>query len=108
MSMDNEIETLEQDYYEIIFNNRFTLECLNLLRPNGRSSKRPMDNFKNQLVVETVADDISDANLDTTFGEPATLGEGFIGFYRDSGGTPASWFAVTYGTSWYQEGLSQA
>lgn len=46
----NDIDTLRETYYNLIFNNRKSLKCLNLLRPSGESSKKPMEQFKNQLV----------------------------------------------------------
>lgn len=74
--------------------------------PHGRSY------FKGGLRTRVVSDDVSDpptdAELDTAFGQPATLGEGFMGIVDDNNAQTKMWLAVTGGSTWWYEELTKA
>ncbi|MFA7287047.1 MAG: hypothetical protein WC052_05290 [Patescibacteria group bacterium] len=42
-----------------------------------------------------------DAELDSAFGQPASVGAGFVGIINDAGGGLASMLCWTDGASWY-------
>jgi len=50
----------------------------------------------------------TDAQLDSAFGEPATVGEGFIGLIDDNNAATTAWLCVSLGGSWWTEGLTKA
>ncbi len=50
----------------------------------------------------------TNAQLDTAFGQPEDLGDGFIGVVFDNGGTTAVWLCVVALTTWQYERLSTA
>lgn len=74
--------------------------------PHGRSY------FKGGLRTRVVSDDVSDpptdAELDAAFGQPATLGEGFMGMVDDNDAQTKMWLAVTGGSTWWYEELTKA
>lgn len=45
-----DVDALEQKVYDIIFNNRKSMENNNLMRPSGRSSKEPYKKFKTTIL----------------------------------------------------------
>lgn len=49
----------------------------------------------------------TDAEMDAQFGTPATVGAGFTAIIDDTTPTPAVWFVVSDGTSWWAEQLTQ-
>jgi hypothetical protein len=63
-----------------------------------------------QLVKSTanVSDPPTDAELDATFGAPATVGSGFMGFVDDAGVGSKVWLCITEGTNWWYEELTKA
>lgn len=65
--------------------------------------------FTHYLVVkDDVSDPPTDAELDTAFGQPATLGEGFVGIVDDNNAQTKVWLAVTGGSTWWYEELTKA
>lgn len=50
----------------------------------------------------------TDAQLDTAFGQPANLGEGFVALVDDNGANTAVWLVGVSGASWWYEALTLA
>jgi len=63
-----------------------------------------------RLNVDTtdVADPPTDANLDSAFGTPATVGSGFVAFLDDNNLDTDFWLVASNGTSWYYTQLTKA
>lgn len=58
-----------------------------------------------QVSTDNVADPPTDTNLDTAFGAPATVGQGFVGIVDDNSGNTDCWLCWTNDTAWwYVEG----
>ena len=60
----------------------------------------------------TAVDDVSspptDAELDTAFGQPGTLGDGFIGILDDNDAGTTVWLCVAMNSLWWYEQLTKA
>ena len=60
----------------------------------------------------TALDDISipptDAQLDTAFGEPATVGAGFIGLVNDNDAGTSCYLCISNGTNWFYRAYVKA
>ncbi len=50
----------------------------------------------------------TDAELDTAFGAPATVGKGFMAVVNDAGGGSNFYIAVSDGTNWWQTAMTKA
>lgn len=70
-----------------------------ILTCNGRFNAT--DGIKTQVSTDNVSDPPTDAELDTAFGTPATLGEGFIGILDDNSADTDVWLCYTSDTSWF-------
>lgn len=57
---------------------------------------------------DSVSDPPTDAELDSAFGAPATLGAGFIGLLDDDGADTDVYLVATNGTSWFFTALTKA
>lgn len=86
------------------------------LTPNSKPGfrRRKGDNtFENVggFATAVSADDVTtptDAELDSAFGTPATLGNGFIGLLDDNGADANVFLCMTNGTSWWFTALTKA
>ena len=58
--------------------------------------------------VDNTANPPTDAQLDTAFGAPATLGAGFFGILDDNDAATNVYLCYTDGTSWFYERLTKA
>lgn len=60
--------------------------------------------------TDNVSDPPSDAEIDTAFGEPGTVGAGFIGIIDDNGGGVDGdvWLCVSTGSKWFTVGMTEA
>jgi hypothetical protein len=57
---------------------------------------------------DNVSNPPTNAELDTAFGTPAAVGDGFVGVLDDAGGSASVWLCVSDGTEWWYEGLTKA
>jgi len=64
--------------------------------------------LRTKVSTDNVSSPPTDAQLDTAFGTPATVGEGFIGIVDDNDAETAVWLCVAVGTSWWYEALTKA
>jgi len=66
--------------------------------------------FTGKLRVSTddTANPPTDAELDTAFGTPATVGAGFVAFLDDAGGDANFYLIGSTGTSWWHVALTKA
>lgn len=55
-----------------------------------------------------VANPPTDANLDNTFGAPATVGAGFMAVVNDAGGGANFWLCASDGTNWWYAAMTKA
>lgn len=53
------------------------------------------------VAIDDVTDPPTDAELDTAFGAPATVGAGFVGILDDNNGGVDVWLVYTDGASWF-------
>ena len=64
------------------------------------------------VYVPTATDNVSspptDAELDTAFGQPSALGDGFIGLLDDNGAGTTVWLCQVINSAWWYEGLTKA
>lgn len=78
----------------------------------GKSSKRFGDGwFATGVRTQISTDNVTtptDAEIDTAFGTPATVGAGFIGIIDDAGAGTAVYLCVSDGTNWWFESLTKA
>lgn len=78
----------------------------------GKSSNRFNEGWIHQLHVQqsvaNVTSPPSDAELDSAFGTPATLGRGFIGTVDDNDGDTTMWLCITSDASWYYIATTKA
>lgn len=58
--------------------------------------------------TENTANPPSDAELDTAFGTPAEVGNGFIGLLDDNDADANVYLCVSNGTSWWYVALTKA
>jgi len=58
--------------------------------------------------TDNVSDPPTDLELDTAFGTPATVGEGFIGFVDDNNAETTVWLCVAIGSTWWYTELTKA
>ena len=58
--------------------------------------------------VDDVASPPTDAELDTAFGQPGTLGDGFVGVLDDAGAGTTVWLCVAMNSAWWYEELTKA
>jgi len=63
-----------------------------------------------RLIIDTtdVSDPPTDAELDSAFGTPANLGEGYMRLIDDNSGDADVWLVATNDTSWWYVGLTKA
>ena len=61
-----------------------------------------------QLSTANVSATPTNAELDSAFGQPATLGRRFIGIVDDAGGGTTYWLCMTDETNWLIEQLAVA
>lgn len=57
---------------------------------------------------DNVADPPTDANLDSAFGTPATVGKGFTALVDDNGAETTVWLCAAIDTTWWYVGLTKA
>jgi len=57
---------------------------------------------------DNTANPPTDAQLDTAFGTPATVGDGFVGVLDDAGAGTAVYLCVSDGTNWWHALLTKA
>lgn len=78
----------------------------------GKSSNWFNEGWIHQLHVQQSVANVSspptDAELDSAFGTPATLGRGFIGTVDDNDGDATMWLCVTSDASWYYVATTKA
>lgn len=78
----------------------------------GTSAKRYNEGWIHQLHVQQSVANVSspptDAELDSAFGTPATLGRGFIGTVDDNDADATMWICVTSDASWYYVATTKA
>lgn len=60
------------------------------------------------VVTDNVSNPPTDAELDTAFGQPAALGEGYGGIVDDNGAGANVWLCYVAGTAWWYEALTRA
>jgi len=60
------------------------------------------------LSTDDTANPPTDAQLDTAFGTPATVGEGFVGLVDDSGAGNNVYLCLSDGTHWWYAVLTKA
>ena len=58
--------------------------------------------------TDNVSDPPTDAELDTAFGTPATVGEGFVGLVDDGNAEATIWLCAAIGSTWWYEELTKA
>ncbi len=58
--------------------------------------------------TDNVASPPTDAELDTAFGEPALLGDGFFGLLDDNGAGTTVWLCYVINLAWWYEQLTKA
>lgn len=61
-----------------------------------------------KLDVSDVSNPPTDAELDSAFGTPATVGSGFTAFVDDNNADTAVYFVFTNGTSWWYTAMTKA
>ena len=61
-----------------------------------------------RVATDNVSSPPTDAQLDTAFGSPATLGEGFVGLVDDNGAGTTVWAVFVVNGAWWYEGLTKA
>lgn len=59
------------------------------------------EGLRTKVSTANVSDPPTDAELDSAFGTPAALGEGFIGILDDNSADTDVWLCYTSDTSWY-------
>lgn len=64
--------------------------------------------FRTIVSTDNVSSPPTDAQLDSAFGTPATVGEGFIGLIDDNNAETDVWLCVAIGSSWFYEQLTKA
>lgn len=78
----------------------------------GKPSNRFNEGWIHQLHVQQSTANVSspptDAELDSAFGTPATLGRGFIGTVDDNDGDATMWLCITSDASWYTVATTKA
>lgn len=79
----------------------------------GNTSYRFQEGWINQLHMQQAVDNVhdttpTDAQLDTAFGTPATLGRGFIGTIDDASGETNFYLCVTTDNSWFWVKMTKA
>jgi hypothetical protein len=66
----------------------------------------------NSLRLQVATDDVSspptDAELDTAFGTPATVGTGFTALIDDNGAGSAVYLVASDGTNWWYSSMTKA
>jgi len=61
-----------------------------------------------RVVDDNVSNPPTDAELDTAFGSPATMGEGFVGIVDDNDAATNVWLIGIAGGAWWYEALTKA
>ena len=78
----------------------------------GTISLRFRDLYASRPHVPVSDDDVSDpptdGELDTAFGTPATVGEGFVGLVDDDDANTKAWIVFSLGGSWWHKELTKA
>jgi hypothetical protein len=64
--------------------------------------------IRTQVSTADVASPPTDLQLDTAFGLPATVGDGFIGLVDDAGAGNAVWLIVALNSKWWYASLTEA
>jgi len=78
---------------------QFDLKGNNIV--NGTSPVNFPYGFRTIVATDNVADPPTDAQLDTAFGAPATVGDGFIGVLDDNNAETDSYICWARGSSWF-------
>ena len=60
------------------------------------------------LSIADTSNPPTDAELDTAFGTPATVGSGYLAFLDDAGGDANFYLIGSNGTSWWHVALTKA
>ena len=96
---------LDREHYE---NN--PLDKIAQLEARIAKLERQTPFFSLQVPVsqDNVGNPPTDAQLDEAFGQPATVGAGFVAIVDDNGAGTAIWLVASDGASWWYEQLSQA
>jgi len=63
---------------------------------------------RTKVATTNVTDPPTDAELDTAFGAPATVGEGFVGIVDDNNAETTMWLVAAVGSTWWYVELTKA
>lgn len=78
----------------------------------GSSVRRWRECWVDELHVQVSTADVSspptDAQLDTAFGTPGTLGEGFVGLVDDNNAEATVWLCAAIGSTWWYTSTTKA
>lgn len=88
----------------------FTTQTIQRLGIVERQLDQAMTNEAYRVSVSTanVSNPPTDAELDTAFGQPATLGPGFLGFVDDNNAQANFWFVATCSSRWIYVAMTMA
>ena len=76
---------------------------------DGTTKKITRLNLTNRTVAtDDVSDPPTDGELDSAFGTPATVGDGFLGLVDDDGAGTKVWLCVALNSKWWYEELTAA
>jgi hypothetical protein len=64
--------------------------------------------LRSKTATTDVANPPTDAQLDTAFGTPATVGSGFLALLDDDGAGTAVYLVASDGTNWWYAALTKA
>ena len=74
----------------------------------GAADWNQTDVSKAVVAKDDVSSPPTDAELDTAFGDPATLGAGFTGLLDDNNAGTAVWLCYVVAGAWWYEALTKA
>ena len=78
----------------------------NIERALGHHPEAPL--IMLSVSTNNVSNPPTDAELDTAFGAPSTLPEGFMALVDDNGAASAVWLVSAVNGSWWYEALTKA